>query len=127
MKKIIVLIGAVFFLMSLAAQEAEQAAAQPQPEAEKKPEFIEITEKVSVIKMQNTDTVIYRKVNITPTEIVVLEFPDGILLEDSESRTLRDVECLEVDSLGLERLGDVGDCAGFVVDEYRKLCDGAHS
>ena len=66
MKKFIVLIGAVFFLMSLAAQEAEQAAAQPQPEAEKKPEFVEITEKVSVIKMQNTDTVIYRKVNITP-------------------------------------------------------------
>lgn len=88
MKRIIVLISAVFFLMSLAAQEAEQAAAQPQPEAEKKPEFIEITEKVSVIKMQNTDTVIYRKVNITPTEIVVLEFPDGILLDGDPSSSI---------------------------------------
>ena len=61
MKKIIFLISASFFLISLAAQETP---AQPEPATGAKPEFIEITEKVSVIKMQNTDTVIYRKVNI---------------------------------------------------------------
>jgi hypothetical protein len=42
--------------------------------------YIEIKEKVSVIKLTTADTVVYRTINITPTEVVVLEFPEGILL-----------------------------------------------
>jgi len=57
------------------------------PEEHKKPDekFIEITEKVSVIELKSTDTVVYRTVNITPTEIVVLEFPEGVLLDGDPS------------------------------------------
>lgn len=60
------------------------------PEEIRKPDekFIEITEKVSLITMKNTDTVIYRTVNITPTEIVVLEFPEGVLLDSDPDSSI---------------------------------------
>lgn len=67
------------------AETAEKAEIQvekhPEEIKKEKEKFIEITEKVSLIVIKNTDTVIYRTVNITPTEIVVLEFPEGVLLD----------------------------------------------
>lgn len=82
MKRIILTAFAVFVLFSLNAQE------QPQEQVTQTEKFIEITEKVSVIKMLSTDTVIYRKVNITPTEVVVLEFPEGVLLDGDPSGSI---------------------------------------
>ncbi|HQO92579.1 MAG TPA: hypothetical protein PLX56_09655 [bacterium] len=78
MKRIILTAVAVLLFFSVNAQEQN-----PEPE-----KFIEITEKVSVIKMLSTDTVIYRKVNITPTEVVVLEFPEGVLLDGDPSGSI---------------------------------------
>ncbi|HSW60890.1 MAG TPA: hypothetical protein VLJ60_08830 [bacterium] len=78
LKKIILTAVAVLLFFSVNAQEQN-------PEHVK---FIEITEKVSVIKMLSTDTVIYRKVNITPTEIVVLEFPEEVLLDGDPSGSI---------------------------------------
>ncbi|MDX9727444.1 MAG: hypothetical protein RBT38_13770, partial [Bacteroidales bacterium] len=78
MRKIVLTAVAVLLFFSVNAQEQN-----PEPE-----KFIEITEKVSVIKMLSTDTVIYRKVNITPTEVVVLEFPEGVLLDGDPSGSI---------------------------------------
>ena len=92
MKKIffilLVLIFGVLTAENTVVVEQERKSETADVLPDKKPEFIEIKEKVSVIEMKSTDTVIYRKVNITPTEIVVLEFPDGILLDGDPSSSI---------------------------------------
>lgn len=92
MKKIffilLVLIFGILTAENTVVVEQERKSETADVLPDKKPEFIEIKEKVSVIEMKSTDTVIYRKVNITPTEIVVLEFPDGILLDGDPSSSI---------------------------------------
>lgn len=53
-----------------------------------KKEIPTITEKISVIELTTADTVIYRNVNIAPTEVLVLEFPEGIQLSGDVSQAL---------------------------------------
>jgi len=61
----------------------------------KDPRFIPITEKVAVIKLKNSDTVIYRTVNIAIGEVFVLEFPKNIILE--ETPTIGDAGLLKIE------------------------------
>lgn len=61
----------------------------------KDPRFIPITEKVAVITIKNSDTVIYRTVNIAIGEVFVLEFPKNIILE--ETPTIGDAGLLKIE------------------------------
>ena len=61
----------------------------------KDPRFIPITEKVAVITLKNSDTVIYRTVNIAIGEVFVLEFPKNIILE--ETPTIGDAGLLKIE------------------------------
>jgi hypothetical protein len=61
----------------------------------KDPRFIPITEKVSVITLKNSDTVIYRTVNIAIGEVFVIEFPKNISLE--ENPTVGDAGLLKIE------------------------------
>ncbi|MBO4711601.1 hypothetical protein J5681_06775 [bacterium] len=63
-------------------------------EAEKS-KFIPITEKVAVITIQNSDTVIYRTVNIALGEVFVFEFPENISL--TETPTVGDAGLLKIE------------------------------
>lgn len=54
------------------------AAAQPTPKQDDR--FIPITEKVATIELKNTDTILYRTVNIAIGEVLVLEYPEGVTL-----------------------------------------------
>ncbi|MBP5435355.1 hypothetical protein J6Z39_06005 [bacterium] len=54
-----------------------------------------ITEKVSVITIKNSDTVIYRTVNIAIGEVFVIEFPQNIRL--AENPTIGDAGLLQVE------------------------------
>ncbi len=67
-------------------QQPEKPAAEQKaepPKEEKKPDtrFIPITDKVASIELKTTDTIIYRTVNIGIGEVLVMEFPAGILLD----------------------------------------------
>ena len=57
--------------------------------------FIPITEKVAVITIQNSDTVIYRTVNIALGEVFVFEFPENISL--TETPTVGDAALLKIE------------------------------
>lgn len=57
--------------------------------------FIPITEKVSVITLKNSDTVVYRTVNIAIGEVFVIEFPKNIILD--EMPTVGDAGMLKVE------------------------------
>lgn len=61
----------------------------------KDPRFIPITEKVAVITLKNSDTVIYRTVNIAIGEVFVIEFPKNIFLE--ETPTVGDAGLLKIE------------------------------
>ena len=79
MKSFLFFSSVLLFFYALSAEELKKPQLEiPAVEDNK---FIEITEKVSIITIKSTDTVIYRTVNITPTEIVVLEFPEGVILD----------------------------------------------
>ena len=54
-----------------------------------------ITEKVSVITIKNSDTVIYRTINIAIGEVFVIEFPQNIRL--AENPTIGDAGLLQVE------------------------------
>lgn len=54
-----------------------------------------ITEKVSVITIKNSDTVIYRSVNIAIGEVFVIEFPPDIRL--AENPTIGDAGLLQIE------------------------------
>lgn len=71
MKKGFILLVFLFTLF-LSAQEEEKP---------KDKRFIPIKEKIAVIELKTSDTVLYRTVNITPTEIFVIEFPENMLLD----------------------------------------------
>ena len=60
-----------------------------------KSKFIPITEKVAVITIQNSDTVIYRTVNIALGEVFVFEFPENISL--TETPTVGDAGLLKIE------------------------------
>lgn len=57
--------------------------------------FIPITEKVAVITIKNSDTVIYRTVNIAIGEVFVIEFPHNLVLE--ENPTIGDAGLLKIE------------------------------
>lgn len=61
----------------------------------KDPRFVPITEKVAVITIKNSDTVIYRTVNIAIGEVFVTEFPNNITLE--ETPTIGDAGLLKIE------------------------------
>ncbi|MGI6394348.1 MAG: hypothetical protein ACOX2F_06420 [bacterium] len=61
----------------------------------KDPRFVPITEKVAVITLKNSDTVIYRTVNIAIGEVFVIEFPKNITLE--ENPTVGDAGLLKIE------------------------------
>ena len=63
--------------------------------AEEKAKFIPITEKVAVITITNSDTVIYRTVNIALGEVFVFEFPENISL--TETPTVGDAGLLKIE------------------------------
>ena len=63
--------------------------------AEEKAKFIPITEKVAVITISNSDTVIYRTVNIALGEVFVFEFPENISL--TENPTVGDAGLLKIE------------------------------
>ena len=60
-----------------------------------KSKFIPITEKVAVITIRNSDTVIYRTVNIALGEVFVFEFPENISL--TETPTVGDAGLLKIE------------------------------
>ncbi len=62
----------------------------------KDPRFTPITEKVSVITLKNSDTVIYRTVNIAIGEVLVIEFPQNISL--TENPTVGDAGLLRIEA-----------------------------
>jgi hypothetical protein len=62
----------------------------------KDPRFVPITEKVSVITLKNSDTVIYRTVNIAIGEVLVIEFPQNINL--TEKPTIGDAGLLRIEA-----------------------------
>jgi hypothetical protein len=62
----------------------------------KDPRFTPITEKVSVIGLRNSDTVIYRTVNIAIGEVLVVEFPQNITL--LETPTIGDAGLLRIEA-----------------------------
>jgi hypothetical protein len=59
------------------------------------PKFTPITDKVAVIKLKTTDTVIYRTVNIAIGEVFVIEFPKNIVLD--ETPTIGDAGLLKIE------------------------------
>jgi len=59
------------------------------------PKFTPITEKVAIIKLKTTDTVIYRTVNIAIGEVFVVEFPENITLK--ETPTIGDAGLLKIE------------------------------
>ena len=59
------------------------------------PGFIPIKEKVSVFVLKNSDSVIYRTVNIAIGEVFVLEFPENISLD--ENPTVGDAGMLKIE------------------------------
>ena len=66
----------------------------PESEIEKE-KFIPIAEKVAVITIHNSDTVIYRTVNIALGEVFVFEFPENISL--TETPTVGDAGLLKIE------------------------------
>ena len=86
MKKLLILLA---FLITL------NVAARDFDSDEEKAKFIPITEKVSVITIQNSDTVIYRTVNIALGEVFVFEFPENISL--TETPTVGDAGLLKIE------------------------------
>jgi hypothetical protein len=62
----------------------------------KDPRFTPITEKVSVIGLRNSDTVIYRTVNIAIGEVLVVEFPQNVTL--LETPTIGDAGLLRIEA-----------------------------
>lgn len=84
------IISTIFTLLliclGLSAEESQKAVDQAsQP----------ITEKVSVITIKNSDTVIYRTINIAIGEVFVIEFPQNIRL--AENPTIGDAGLLQVE------------------------------
>ena len=59
------------------------------------PKFTPITDKVAVIELKTTDTVIYRTVNIAIGEVFVIEFPKNIVL--NETPTIGDAGLLKIE------------------------------
>ena len=86
MKKFLILLF-LFSAFSLFGKDFERA--------EEKEKFIPITEKVAVITIQNSDTVIYRTVNIALGEVFVFEFPENISL--TETPTVGDAGLLKIE------------------------------
>ena len=86
MKKILILF-ALFSVFCLFGRDFDSA--------EEKAKFIPITEKVAVITIQNSDTVIYRTVNIALGEVFVFEFPENISL--TETPTVGDAGLLKIE------------------------------
>ena len=78
--------------LSAQTQEVQEVQKTDQKTDQKEnadgPKFEEIKEKVSLIVMKSSDNVIYRTVNITPTEVVVLEFPKGVLLDGDPASSI---------------------------------------
>lgn len=91
MRYFTVFIYVVFLFFSLVAQEKEAEL----DVKTKDPRYIPITEKVSVLKLKNEDTVIYRTVNIAIGQVFVIEFPKNISLE--EDPTIGDAGLLKLE------------------------------
>lgn len=86
MKKLLILL-ALFSALSAYGRDFDSA--------EEKAKFIPITEKVAVITISSSDTVIYRTVNIALGEVFVFEFPENILL--TETPTVGDAGLLKIE------------------------------
>lgn len=82
MKKIIILI--ILITTVLFAQNSIDS-----------PKFTPITEKVAIIELKTSDTVIYRTVNIAIGEVFVIEFPRNITL--NETPTIGDAGLLKIE------------------------------
>lgn len=86
MKKLLILL-ALFSALSAYGRDFDSA--------EEKAKFIPITEKVAVITISSSDTVIYRTVNIALGEVFVFEFPENISL--TETPTVGDAGLLKIE------------------------------
>lgn len=76
---------ACFVLFGLLLSAAEQPKTQPAstaPQTAQKADdrFVPITDKVATVELKNTDTILYRTVNIAIGEVLVLEYPEGVTL-----------------------------------------------
>ena len=99
MRKLLILL-ALFAALSVRGRDFDSI--------EEKAKFISITEKVAVITITNSDTVIYRTVNIALGEVFVFEFPENISL--TETPTVGDAGLLkiEVETEPLKNQGALG-------------------
>ncbi len=80
MKKAIITLLIICSLTLFAKEPQQPITAKPITEKKQK-KFPTIKSKVAIIKLKTSDTIIYRTVNITPTEVLVIEFPKGMLLD----------------------------------------------
>ena len=86
MKKLLILLG-LFIVLNVFGRDLESSG--------EKAKFIPITEKVAVITISNSDTVIYRTVNIALGEVFVFEFPENISI--TETPTVGDAGLLKIE------------------------------
>ena len=89
MKLFLSLVFIMLFSFVSSAEEAEEIKKNEEVQKEeKKEEAIKIEKKISLIELKSTDTIIYRSVDISPTEMFVMEFPKGIGLDGSAASAI---------------------------------------